>query len=227
MRIVIVGIGDVGWALVESLTSLGRHELVLIDDDPDRAEQASNAFDALVLEGDGTDPTILGKAELDDADALVATTGSDAINTVITMLGHRAGVETIVVKLRGVGLRAACQEIGVSKIIAPKISAAAEIVETLHGFHSLDFSVVARGGLQLVELDAGTAAGQTASELELPDGALIVSVLRDDQVLIPRGGTRIQANDVLLTLVQDKANLDAVRKLLALESSDDDSDETR
>jgi len=214
MKIVVVGIGDIGRNLIETLCRHGHNELVLIDIDEKRCEELAAEFDALVLHGDGTNPELLEKARLSEADALVATTSSDAINTVIAMLGHRMRMGKIIVKLNDVGLRAACQEIGVSKIVAPKISAAAEIVSSLHGFDRLDFSLVVRGGLHLVEMGAGAVSGRQLADLGLPEGILIVAVLRGDAVLIPRGKTMLDENDVLLILVDSEKSLKKVRSIL-------------
>ncbi len=213
MRVVIVGLGDTGRDLAKYLMQRGTNEIVLIDLDEERCEQLAGEIDALVLKGDGTDPEILEKAQLKEADALVATTGSDAINTVIAMLGHRMGVEKIIVKLNDIGLRAACQEIGVKRIVTPKISAAAEILASLYGYDNLNFSLVVRGGLNLVDIEAGRAKGKKLEELDMPDGCLVVSVVRDDNVLIPRGKTRIEENDLLYVLVENDSVLKKVREI--------------
>lgn len=81
MRVVIVGLGDIGRELAENLARRRNNELILIDADEKRCERLAGEIDALVLHGDGTDPEILKKAKLEEADALVATTHSDAINT--------------------------------------------------------------------------------------------------------------------------------------------------
>ena len=219
MRVVIVGAGDIGRELAENLIRRGGNEVVLLDADEGRCEQLADELDALVLCGDGTDPELLKKARVEEADALVAATDSDAINTVIAMLGSRMGVENIVVKLNDVGLRAACREIGVTKIIAPKISAAAEIFASLYGFDRLDFSLVVRGGLQLREMEVAPdseAVGRRLSELALPEGALVVAVLRErgERALVPRGETKLEAGDVVLVLGEREDALARVREML-------------
>lgn len=214
MRVVIVGIGDIGRNLADTITRHEKSEVVLIDIDEKRCEQLAAEVDALVLHGDGTNPEILKKARTGEADALVAVTGSDALNTVIAMLGHRLGVKKIIVKLNDVGLRAACQEIGVTKIIAPKISAAVEILASLHGFGRLDFSLVVRGGLRMIEMGVGHAAGKRLSELAMPESVLVVAVLRGDRVVIPRGQTRLEENDVLMVLVENENQVEKLRRIL-------------
>ena len=215
MRVIIVGAGDIGRELAKNLVRRGNHELIIIDLDENRCARLAGEIDALVLQGDGTHPEMLQKARVMEADALVATTGSDAINTVIVMLGHRFGVKKIIVKLNDVGLRAACQEIGVSKIIAPKIAASAEILAALHDFDLLDFSLVAHGGLRLAELDASGAHGTTIAEIEKPDNVVIVALIRNGQVGFPLPHTKLQEGDVLLTLVENEAALEKMKKLLA------------
>lgn len=216
MRIVVVGMGDIGKQLVEDLSRGEQNEVVVIDRDEKRCEQLAKDLDALILHGDGTDPEILKKAGIAEADALVATTDSDAINTVIAMFGHRFNVKKIIVKLTGVGLRAACQEIGVSKIIAPTIAAAAEILATLYGFGGPDFSLLASGGLRLVELGAGKAAGKRLSELEMPDGAQVVALLRGDQAVVPRQREKVEENDVLVVLLDSESVLEKLKKTLGI-----------
>ena len=141
------------------------------------------------------------KALIEESDALVASTNSDALNTVIAMLAKRFGVPTIIVKLKDLGLRAACQEIGVAHIIAPSISAAAEILAALHGFGRPDLSLVTRGGLRFVELD-------------VPDGVLVLPIVRGEEVLLARGKTRVESGDLLLLLVENEHAFGRMKELV-------------
>ena len=213
MRVVIVGIGDIGRELAGMLNRRGGHELILIDSNEALCETLAAEIDGLVLHGDGTDPAILKKAGLAEADALVATTAADPINTVIAMLGHRLGVEKIIVKLNKVGLRAACQEIGVTRIIAPKIAAAAEIISSLHGLQQLDFSLAIQGGLRMIEIDAGRSVGKSLAELQLPHDLLVVAIQRGREVHIPRGATKLEKNDILLVLAESRTSEDRLKKI--------------
>ncbi len=209
MQVIIAGLGDTGWKLAETLTRRGG-DVTLVDTDADRCDHAAGELDALVLHGDGADPEILEKARIDAAAALVATTDSDAINTVIAMLAKQAGVGRVVVKLKGLALRSACEEIGVTRVVAPSASAAAEIDATVRGFHRLDFSLAARGELSLVDLDGRVVEGSVLSELDLPRGAIVVAVLRDDEAVFPDPAMEVRDTDVLLTLVSG----DDVREVL-------------
>src|SRR3970282_1833488 len=80
VRVIIVGAGAIGRVLAENLTQRPDNEVVLIDTDKERCEEVSGQLDALVLHGDGTHPEILEKARVREADALVATPGSEALH---------------------------------------------------------------------------------------------------------------------------------------------------
>lgn len=214
MRVVIVGAGETGGELARVLARRPETELVLIDIDDDLCSKLSGELDALVISGDGSDPEILKKAQIDIASALVATTGSDAINTVIAMLGKQLGVKKVIVKLKGFGLRSACREIGVSRIISPQMSAAAEIISVLHGFDKVNFSLLAGGGLRLVDLEVGDGVKKRISELGLPDGTLIVAIMREGRLYMPRPDFKLKSQDFLLVLLERDQLLEKVKGIV-------------
>ena len=80
MKIIVVGLGPLGKRLAEELSGKRGVELVLLDRDEAVCKAAAERYDALVLQGDGTDPELLAKAGAGEAQALVAATGSDALN---------------------------------------------------------------------------------------------------------------------------------------------------
>ncbi len=127
MKVIIVGIGDIGRQLAEELSARGGFTLVLIDRDPEKCEILSQELDALVLNGDGTEPELLKDAGSSEAHALIATTESDAMNMVIAILGKRLSIDKVIVKLNTLNLRGTCREVGIDHVIMPKITASMEI----------------------------------------------------------------------------------------------------
>lgn len=79
MYIIIVGAGAIGCSLMQLALDEG-HEVVLIERDDQRAYEASQRFDALVLHADISQAGILEEADVEKVDALVATTNDDATN---------------------------------------------------------------------------------------------------------------------------------------------------
>jgi trk system potassium uptake protein TrkA len=103
---------------------------------------------------------------------------------------------------------------GVARIIAPSISAAAEILAALHGFGRPDLSLVTRGGLRFVELEVQGIEGISLAELDVPDGVLVLTVVRSEEVLLARGKTRLQSGDLLLLLVENEHAFERMKELL-------------
>lgn len=217
MKVVIVGLGDVGRGLAEALARPGTNQLVLVEQDETLCENLSESLDALVLRGDGSDPRILDEAKVGEADALIATTGSDPLNTVIAMLGRQRGATNIMVKLNDVWLRPACNEMGVAKVVTPKVSAVGELLAALYGFERLSTPAVVHGGLHMTEFAAGRAAGGPVSEVSLPKGARIIALVRDDAVRVVAEDTAVQEDDLLLIAVPDRETLEATVTALAPE----------
>jgi len=213
MRVIIVGLGNVGKELAELLIREGNHQLILIDEDSELCERLSTKYDALVLQGDGTEPELLRQAGAGEADVLVATTDSDALNTVIAILGKQFGVPQIIVKLIDLGLRPACQEIGVDAIVSPNLSVANEILAIVHGYRWLDFSLIVHGGAKLAEFAPGGAKGKRLADLPLPRGSLVVSIIREDKAIVPHGEIKLKEGDLLVVIAEDERTMEQVKEV--------------
>lgn len=217
MRVVIAGAGSIGRELAGDLFREKDNEIVFIDTDESKCEKVSEEFDALVLNGDATNPDILKKAQISEADALIALTDNDAINTVIAMLGNRFEVKKIIVKLNDLSLRSACEEVGVKKIVTPKISASAEIYTSLFGLEHENLSLVVKGGIRLVTLEVNKAVGKKISDLDFPDGTHIIAIKKEDTVKLPRKEIKLSEDDELLILIEKRELLDKLKKILGAE----------
>ena len=103
---------------------------------------------------------------------------------------------------------------GVAQIIAPSISAAAEILAALHGFGRPNLSLVTRGGLRFVELEVQGIDARSLADLDVPDGVLVLTVVRGEEVLLARGKTRVQPGDLLLLLVENEQAFPRIKELV-------------
>lgn len=216
MRVIIAGVGIIGGQLVADLTSAGGRELVLVDTDGSRCEELADEFDALVIHGDAANPEILDKAQITQADAIVATTGSDAVNAVIAMLAHRSGVGKIVVKLTTHALRGALDEIGISDVVAPTVAAAAMIDAALQGVERRDLALLAEGGLELAELQVGSKVdGRHVGDLDIPEQAMVVAVLQQNKSEMARPDTQLSEGDVLLVIAESEDAAEEARRRIS------------
>lgn len=203
MRVIVAGIGEIGFQITSTLSRRKGNELVAIEVDSERADEISTQLDALVLNGDGSDPDILEKAQIEEADALIAATGSDQINTVVAMLGRNYGVEKVMVILNEAALRPACERIGVTAVFSPKVAAAAQLISTLYGFDRINFSLVASGGLKLDVLVVPESRAGRMADIEVRSGLHLVAVRRQQDLLLPYPDLELHAQDELIMLFED------------------------
>lgn len=205
MRILIAGASPTGRQLLASLTRDSAHEIALVDRDAEVCEQLAAEHDALVVNGDATDPEILDKAQIDRADAVVACTSSDPINTVIAMLAHRQGVERIIVVITTDTMRGALGEVGVTDVIAPTMAAVGQIEAALQGADSTQLGELMQRGLHLAEMHVGEDADRSRlGDHDLPDGALAIAHVRGDELQLARPDIELRAGDVVLALAESE-----------------------
>ncbi len=95
----ILGAGQVGFNLAKTL-SYERHDIIIIEKDPEITERASDSLDAQVYTGNGSDFTLLEKAGIKETDLLVGVTNSDEVNLLCAIMAKQYGVKTTVVRVK-------------------------------------------------------------------------------------------------------------------------------
>lgn len=214
MRTIIVGAGDVGYD-VARLLSLQRHDVTVIDTDPDRVEQVRNTLDVMALLGSGTSVATLNEARVKDADLLIAVTDVDEVNVIASMLGERAGKEdhgtTTVARVRTdefTGDRAVLtmEDFGIDHIIHPEESTAREVISLLRRTAATDLISFLDGRVQLVGIRLGRqtpVAGVTLEGLARRDRSLqfrVMGIVRGARTIVPDGQATLEANDQVFVL---------------------------
>jgi trk system potassium uptake protein TrkA len=227
MRIIIVGAGEVGAHLSASL-SLEGHEVILIDRDPARLRRLEKKLDLLTIAGNGASAQILEQAGIKQTDLFIAVTDIDEVNLVASILSREYGVTHRVARVRNEeflspGSPLNERRLGLDLLINPDRVMADEIlrlVDLSEAFELIDFA-----GGQVVLLgyrikEKNPICGLTLEELRAIRGVydfVIVSIIRDNQALIPRGPDIIQPRDSIY-LVARRSEIPALEYLLNLAS---------
>src|SRR3989454_1716092 len=215
MRVAIAGAGNVGVHIAGDLRDAG-HEVLLIEENPDLVARLRATLDVEWFVADACEVSSLQEAGLEKTDVVVAATGDDEDNLVVSLLAK--------------------QEFAVPRVIArvnhPKnewlFNEAWGVdvsVSTPHLLTALVEEAVSVGSLvrllnfqdaRLVEAtlaDDSPAVGKAIHELGVPRDATVVAVVRDRHVIVPRGETVIQAHDEVLVLVTPESE-DQVKQIL-------------
>ncbi len=218
MKVIIAGAGSVGVFLADDLQSAG-HDVLVVETDPELSTRLAAEHPAVHwLNGDGCEIGTLGVAGAADTDVVVAATGDDEDNLVISLLAKQEfAVPRVVARVNhpknqwlfnetwGVDVSVSTPHL-LSSLVAEAVSVGA-LVRLLQ----LDAS-----GARLVEvtLTAGSpACGRSIATLGMPRNATVVAIVRGASVVVPRGDSRMEPGDEVLALVTPESE-DEVRALL-------------
>ena len=207
MFVAINGGGEVGSFLARALHGKG-HSVSVIDKRSQviagLAEELST--DILLVEGDGCDVRVLEDAGVDRADVFASVTARDEENLVSCQLARlRFGVQRVVARVNSPRNEDAFHALGIEAISSTTVISQL-IEEQLTVGDIIRLYTLQKGRLGLLEVEvppgAPAADGRTVAELGLPDDIVLVSLLRGDQLLIPRGRTALQAGDRVMAVTQ-------------------------
>ncbi len=217
MKVAIAGGGNVGTAIARDLRANG-HEVLLIERDPDLVERLRDEIDVTWVAADACEVSSLDAAGLATVDVVVAATGDDEDNLVISLLAKQEfAVPRVVARVNHPKNQWLFNEswgVDVS-VSTPQLLTA--LVEEAVSVGSLVRLLQFEGGnAHLVEVtlaEGSPAEGISLAELDFPREATVVAVVRDDRLVVPRGDTVLSAGDEVLVLVTGDAE-PAVQHLL-------------
>jgi trk system potassium uptake protein TrkA len=204
MYVVVVGAGKVGWNLARELIDKG-NELTVIESDPARYATVEQELEHAVQYGDGSELWVLERAGIERADLVIAVTGDDEDNILICQVAReKYGVERVIARCNNPRNLQHFELLGVK----PAVSATDLILRLIEHevprvglLHLLDLP---QERLEIIELEVGEgspAAGQCVKDVVLPDGALIISVLRGGRGFVPKSDSMIEAGDQVLLIL--------------------------
>jgi trk system potassium uptake protein len=217
MRVAIAGAGSVGTAIAADLFANG-HDVLVLEQDPDLVERLRPTLGVTWIAADACEASSLDAAGLSSVDVVVAATGDDEDNLVISLLAKQEfAVPRVVARVNHSKNQWLFNEswgVDVS-VSTPQLLTA--LVEEAVSVGSLVRLLQFEGGsANLVEVtlaEGSPAEGIALADLEIPRDATIVAVVRADRLVVPRGDTVLGAGDEVLALVICDAE-EAVRRLL-------------
>ncbi len=217
MKVAIAGAGSVGTAIAGDLHAAG-HEVLLIEQDPDVVARQRQDLAVTWVVADACEVASLDAAGLASVDVVVAATGDDEDNLVVSLLAKQEfAVPRVVARVnhpKNQWLFTETWGVDVS-VSTPQLLTA--LVEEAVSVGSLVRLLRFEGGnAHLVEVtlaDDSPADGVSVADLDVPRDATIVAVVRRDHLLVPRGDTRLAVGDEVLVLITADAE-DEVQRLL-------------
>lgn len=201
MRIAIAGSGKVGRALAKDLLSNG-HQVLMIDSDPECLDR-KDLVGAETLLGDVCEISVLEQADLPNVNILIATTGDDKVNLVVSLLAKTEfGVDRIVARVNHPKNEWLFDETwGVDVAVSTPQILVSLVEEAVSIGDLVKLFTFKKSGIDLVEvtLDVDSPViGQRVGSVSWPIDTAPVAILRDGSVLVPTKDDTMEVGDELL-----------------------------
>lgn len=207
-KICIVGGGKVGFYMAKTLLEHDRHPVV-IEPEAANCERIANRLDIPVICGDGTTIEVLEAAGCDHCTALVAVTGNDETNLISCQLAKRVfNVPKTVARVNNPKNTQILKALGVDIPVSNTDNLARLLEREVETAAIQQLLSLAGGTASLTEIlipDDFKYAGKNLMEIQMPPDTVVISVTRDNELLIPRGTTCIFPGDKVLTLAKATA----------------------
>lgn len=226
MKIVVIGDGKVGRAIVEHTCQEG-HEVVVIDKNADVVEEIVNQYDVMGICGNGASYEIQNEAGVDKADLVVAATSSDETNVLSCMVAKKLGAKSTIARVRSYEynnqINLMKRDFGITMTINPEKEAALEIMKIVNFPEAIRVDTFAKGNVDLVELyipENSPLIGQTLASIhqKYQVKVLVCAVQRNEEVFIPTGSFTFQAKDKIHITASRSSVKQFLNKLGLIES---------
>ena len=222
MRIIITGIGEVGFHLAKLLAKEG-HDIVLLDCRNERLQYAANHLDVHTIKGNSLSYKALDEAKVAQAHLLISVTGVEETNIATAIIGKNLGAERTIARVSNTEFldkkdTFSLRSVGIDEIIIPESLAAQEVQHLLRDTAITDSFDFDEGALILAGIALHKNSpfiGKSLNEIWISSTQrrfTNVAILRRNQTLIPNGDTRFERDDHAYFITQP----DALEELVSL-----------
>ena len=218
MYVLIAGGGKVGANVARTLIRAGQ-EVTLIEQNAARFARLEEEFEHQVQHGDATELHILERAGIArPPDIVLALTGDDEDNVVISQIAQeRYGVPKVIARVNDPRNQAHFDLMGISPTICAVSSVMALVEHEVPEHELIHLLELRKENLEIVEVQIdknSPSAGKRVESLTMPEGARLISVMRNGRAEIAVGSTELQPGDQVLAILEPGKEDELKRVLL-------------
>ncbi|MQA73265.1 MAG: TrkA family potassium uptake protein [Solirubrobacterales bacterium] len=204
MYIIIVGAGKVGWNLARELLDKG-HEVTLIEESRERYMTVEQELEHNIQYGDASELWVLERAGVSRADMVIAVTGDDEDNILICQVAkEKYLVDRIIARVNNPRNRQHFDLLGIKPVVSATDLILRLIEHEVPEYGLIHLLDLPEERLEIIELqlpDDSRAAGQRVGDLSMPEGSLLISVLREGTGFVPNADTVLESGDEILAVL--------------------------
>ncbi|NLD20124.1 MAG: Trk system potassium transporter TrkA [Clostridiales bacterium] len=220
MKVVIVGAGKLGMKVAKALLG-GDHAVAIIDTNEEWLQKINSILDVMTINGNAKETRILRRMNIASYDFLIATTGNDEANIVISSLAKKLGCSKVIARVRDPEhmqqITFIKDAFDIDHIVNPDLGITLEIYKYLAEKYTLSNGIFSSGNASLIEFRVEKypeLIGLCMKEVTkvLPN-MLVVGISRNGKVIIPHGDTVINNDDSLYVIGEKGPILDLNTKV--------------
>jgi trk system potassium uptake protein TrkA len=217
-RVVIAGGGNIGVRLALALEQT--NQVKIIERDPQRARQISEQLNkAIVLVGDAADEELLLEENIDNVDVFCALTNSEEANILSSMLAKRLGSHKVMALINRASYVDLVEAGSIDIAISPQQVTIGSLLAHVRRGDVVKVHSLRRGAAEAIEAIAhgkegeSKVVGRKIEDIDLPKGAVIVTLVRDGRVIIAHHDTVIESDDHVILFLTDRRKIENLEKL--------------
>jgi trk system potassium uptake protein TrkA len=204
MYILVIGGGKVGLNLTRELMSKG-HEVTLVEENRRRYGMLEPQLEHVVHLGDGTELWVLERAGIGRADMVIAVTGDDEDNIIIAQVARQKyGRESIIARCNNIRNMEHFELLNIGPVVSSTDLILRMIEHEVPQYGLIHLLKLKEEDLEIIEVEVSPgspAAGKRVDELSLPEGGLVIALLRGGDGIVPSGETVIEVDDEVMLIL--------------------------
>jgi len=219
-KVIIAGGGNIGFRLAKLLEK--HYHVKLIERDGERARRVSERLEGtIVLHGDAQDEELLIEENIDSTDVFAAVTNSEEANVLSAMLAKRLGARKVLALINRPTYGELMENRSIDIAVSPQTVTIGSLLAHVRKGDVVRVHSLRRGSAEALEAvvhgpqERSQVVGRSIGELDLPEGAVIVALVRSERVIIAHHDTKIEPEDHVIMFLSDRRQIDAVQRLFA------------
>ena len=211
MYVIVVGAGKVGWNLTRELLEKG-HEVTLLDNDRERYATVEQELEHNIQYGDASELWVLERAGIQRADMVIAVTGDDEDNMLICQVAkEKYLVDRTIARVNNPRNREHFELLGIKPVVSATDLILRLIEHEVPEYGLVHLLDLPEQHLEIIEMllpEDSRAAGQRVGDLQMPEGTLLISVLRGSEGFVPTADTVLESGDEILAVLDPRVEED-------------------
>jgi trk system potassium uptake protein TrkA len=216
-NILIIGGGTISRLLAMRYERNGPH-VKIIEKSPQRCDSLAKELSrAVILEGDGTDQELLQEENVERMDLIISLTGDEETNILTSLLAKKLGAGKAITRIDKYAYFPLVRAIGIENMVSSRRSAVNTILKFMRKGKVLSAASISGDEAEAIEAvaqDNSVIVGKSLMDVDLPKGSLILTIMRNGEIIFPTGSSVIKSQDRVIILSTRK-NVDKIEKALA------------